>query len=129
MTRPYIPRHGYKARDYRCALFPWLEARNIHHTAYGGPEEMWWDLLPLSLTAHWIIHGIAGGSVTMPKAVTRQNRMARALPLTWLWKYPNPAQRLLHGWCRVPPSVRWLGLCLWVGYVVGSRMSTYFAQG
>ena len=118
MSRRYIPTHGYNARNYRCAMFPWLKGRNIHHTAYGGPERLWWDLLPLSLTAHWVIHGLLGGSLTMPKADTRQNRMARALPLSWLWKYPNPLQRCVHWWCRIPVVVRWLGFCLWVSYQV-----------
>lgn len=126
MTR-YIPRHGYDARRYRCAMFPWLRARNIHHAAYGGPERLWWDLLPLSLTAHWILHGLAGGSVTMRKAVTRQNRMARALPLPWLWRYPNPAQRCLHWWCRIPVWLRWWGLVAWGSYEFCSRIFSALA--
>jgi hypothetical protein len=110
MTYRKLPKHD--ARKYDCSLFPWLKARHIHHTSYKGPERLYWDMLPLSVAAHWLIHGVAGGVLTMPKAVTRQNRIARRLPLRWLWKYPNPAQRLLHAWCRVPGCLRVAGILL-----------------
>ena len=86
-----------------CALLPWLPAKHRHHTNYHrfNHEIPWLDLVPVSKTGHWVIHGLAGGVLWMDKAVTRQNQIARALPLTTLWKYPNPAQRLLHLWCRL----------------------------
>lgn len=96
----------YRARQYQCAIFPWLKARHIHHTAYGGPERLWLDLLPVSVTAHWLIHGVAGGSVWMQKAVTRQNKMARRLPMSQVWQYPNMLQCLLHLWGRLPAILK-----------------------
>ena len=88
----------------RCSVFPWLKAQHRHHTNYHRYKEEipWLDLVPVSKTGHWVIHGLAGGVGWMDKAVTRQNQIARALPLTTLWKYPNPVQRLLHLWCRIP---------------------------
>ena len=91
----------------RCQLLPWLKANHRHHTHYiygpwyGPPYVMGWDILNLSPRAHWLVHGLAGGTLTMRQAVTRQNRVARLMPLTWLWRYPNPAQRLLHAVARV----------------------------
>lgn len=108
MTYRRFPK--YDARRYQCALLPWLKARHIHHTAYGGLELLWVDMLPLSVTGHWVIHVLAGGAGRMEKAVTRQNRNAKALPLPWLWRYPNPAQRALHAWCRVPNVLKWAGM-------------------
>lgn len=88
----------------RCSVFPWLPAKHRHHTNYHRYKEEipWLDLVPVSKTGHWVIHGLAGGVGWMDKAVTRQNQIARSLPLTTIWKYPNPVQRLLHLWCRIP---------------------------
>ena len=136
----HIPRHGIDARRYRCALFPWLKAQSIHHTTYKGPEWLWWDLLPLSKPAHWLIHCPAAGRLIiwagvrqawaaptgaklqwpwgyqMPGSVRLQNRIARRLPLSLLWRYPNPVQRLLHGLCRVPPLLRVVAVGAAVGW-------------
>jgi hypothetical protein len=109
----------YDARRYQCSLFPWLKARHIHHTRYGGVELLWLDMLPLSVSAHWLIHVVAGGSGQMEKAVTIQNRNAKTLPCTWLWKYPNPIQRFLHAWCRVPTTLKWMAAWIGVWRLIG----------
>jgi hypothetical protein len=91
----------------KCQLLPWLKANHRHHTHYthgkwyGPPYRMGWDILRLSPFAHWLIHGIAGGTLTMNRSVTRQNAMAERLPLPWLWRYPNPVQRVLHWVARM----------------------------
>lgn len=103
----------YDARKYQCCIFPWLKARHIHHTTYKGLELLWLDMLPVSVPAHWLLHVVAGGSGRMEKAVTIQNRNAKALPLTWLWRYPNPVQRIIHMWGRVPAVLKWAAL--WLG--------------
>lgn len=100
----------YPPHKYRCAFFPWLQARSLHHTRYGQQEVLWVNLLPLSKTAHRIIHCILGGSVWMKEAVTRQNKMAKQLPNPSLWKYPNPAQRAAHAWCRFPVPLKAIAL-------------------
>jgi hypothetical protein len=92
----------YDARNYNCSLFPLIKARHIHHTCYGGLEILRYDLLPLSVFGHWLIHGVAGGSIWMNKAVTRQNKSFLAKKLPFLFKYPNVLQRILHLWCRLP---------------------------
>jgi hypothetical protein len=112
----------YDARRYQCAMLPWLKARHIHHTTYRGPEWLWVDMLPLSVTGHWVIHVLAGGSGRMAKAVTRQNRNAKALPLTGLWRYPNPAQRALHAWCRVPWLLRATAFWVCVLWVLAPQL-------
>lgn len=118
MTYRRFPKHD--ARKYRCAIFPWAKARHIHHTTYNGPEVLWLDLLPLSVPAHWFVHGVLGGSLWMAKAVTRQNRNANHLPLPWLWRYPNPAQRLFHLWARIPLLLK-LGI---LGYAIYGWLDT-----
>jgi hypothetical protein len=110
MTYRKFPK--YDARKYQCCVFPWLKARHIHHTTYKGPEWLWLDMLPVSMPAHRLIHVVAGGSGRMVKAVTIQNRRARSMPLAWLWRYPNPLQRCIHAWGRVPNVLKWAGLWL-----------------
>lgn len=41
-----------------CCLFPWLEAKEAHHLSYKnlGHEWIWRDVVPLSKTAHTIVH-------------------------------------------------------------------------
>mgnify|MGYP001791186419 CR=1 FL=1 len=41
-----------------CVLFPWLKARHSHHLTYRnlGDEKLIRDIVPLSKTAHSIIH-------------------------------------------------------------------------
>ena len=103
----------------RCSVFPWLKAEHRHHTNYHRYKEEipWLDLVPVSTAGHWAIHGLAGGVLFMDKAVTRQNRIARWLPLTPLWKYPNPAQRAIHAWCRLPVPGK-AGLILILVYTI-----------
>lgn len=93
----------------RCHLIPILKAKHRHHTTYrdfGRDRDA--HTIPLSPLAHWLIHGVLGGSIWMPKAVTRQNKTARALGLPWLLGYPNPLQRIAHAWCRVVGVMLWL---------------------
>lgn len=42
----------------RCALFPWLKADECHHLTYQNlqHERAWVDCIPLSKTAHWLVH-------------------------------------------------------------------------
>lgn len=42
----------------RCVLFPWLKSKHNHHLTYANfqNEVYWIDCLPLSETAHAIIH-------------------------------------------------------------------------
>jgi hypothetical protein len=107
--KPYYLR--YKAKNYRCCILPVFQAQQLHHTTYSrynNGEQLWVDLLPVCLLAHWLLHGVAGGSLWMGKAVTRQNRMAKRLKLRWLLGYPNPLQRALHMWGRLPVLVKCL---------------------
>jgi hypothetical protein len=101
--KPYYQR--YNAKKYRCCILPFFQAQYLHHTdysRYNDGEQLWVDLLPVSGLAHWLLHGVAGGSIWMGKAVTRQNRLAKRLGLKWLLGYPNPLQRTLHAWGRLP---------------------------
>jgi hypothetical protein len=105
--KPYYLR--YKAKNYRCCILPVFQAQHLHHTTYArynNGEQLWVDLLPVCGFSHWLLHGVAGGSLWMRKAVTRQNRMAKRLGLKWLLGYPNPLQRTLHMWGRLPASIK-----------------------
>ena len=92
----------------QCSVFPWLRAKHRHHTNYRRFKEEipWVDTVPVSKVGHWVIHGLAGGVLWMDKAVTRQNQLARWLPVSTLWRYPNPAQRVIHLWCRFPLAAK-----------------------
>lgn len=42
----------------RCIIFPWLRARHCHHMSYRNfkHEQIWRDTVPLSRTAHSLVH-------------------------------------------------------------------------
>lgn len=104
--------------DYRCQFTGKIVGKkvhgiyqryNFHHTtspfAYGG-EIPGWNYILLCPLAHWFVHNVLGGSWFSDRDVTVQNARAKKMPLTWLWKYPNPLQRLFHNWCRLPMIFR-----------------------
>ena len=78
---------------------------HFHHTSSGayGRERPGYNYLLLSWWSHWFVHFL-GGIFIPGKSVTIQNRRAKSLPLSLIWKYPNPAQRLFHAWCRMPQN-------------------------
>lgn len=48
----------HKRTNSRCCLFPWLKARHVHHLTYHhlGNEQLVRDVVPLSRTAHKLVH-------------------------------------------------------------------------
>ncbi|NEZ58771.1 hypothetical protein [Adonisia turfae] len=96
---------------------------NFHHTHSGayGHERPGWNLLLLTPKAHRLVHALGGVPMLgMDKrAVTIQNRRAERLPCPWLWRYPNPFQRIFHCWCRLPMMARGFGVVALVLIVAG----------
>jgi hypothetical protein len=87
----------------RCQIFFGLQSTIRHHTHYthgihcGKPYRMKWDILYLSKPAHYLVHAVAGGTLWMKDAVTRQNKMAKWYGLlSPILKFPNPIQRTIH---------------------------------
>ena len=104
--------------DYRCqCLGVWAGTKkngvyrryNFHHThtAAYGDEKPGWNYLLLCPLAHWFVHNFLGGAWFSDRDVTVQNSRAEKMPLPWLWRYPNPPQRLFHLWCRSPMTLRY----------------------
>lgn len=80
---------------------------NFHHVssdAYGH-EKPGFNYLLLTPRAHWLVHFL-GGVIVPGKSITIQNRRAKRLPFSNIWKFPNPLQRLFHWYCRVPIPIR-----------------------
>lgn len=92
----------------RCSVLPFLKANHRHHTTYKDyGRDRYANTINVSPFAHWLIHGVAGltlvGAIAPIHAVKIQNKIAVSLwPLTPLLKYPNPLQRLIHNWARLP---------------------------
>lgn len=63
----------------RCALMPWLPSQDYHHLSYEnlGIERPWFDCLPLSRSAHKLVH----------------------CPLFWARRKPRAKRRRIAGWC------------------------------
>lgn len=51
-------RKAFRLWKGRCALFPWLKARDGHHLTYANLGHEWplRDVLPLSRFAHRVVH-------------------------------------------------------------------------
>ena len=86
---------------------PWAR----HHTAskvYSDKEKLrpGWNYILLTKWSHWLVHFLGGQLVLNSGNIRSQNRQARRLPLTVLWKYPNILQRCFHSWCRLPHRMK-----------------------
>lgn len=80
---------------------------NFHHTSSGayGRERPGFNYILLCPSAHWFVHFL-GGIIVPGRSVTIQNRRAKNYPLEFLWRMPNPLQRMFHCWCRLPFVIR-----------------------
>lgn len=97
----------------RCSIIPVLKANHRHHTSYAAyGRDRFANTIPVSQFAHWLIHGVLGGTVVggvaPVHAVELQNKMAKCFPrpLSGLLWYPNPFQRVVHLWARLPVLVK-----------------------
>lgn len=110
---------GRKLGDVKGRYHPWAR----HHTSsavYSGKEKLrpGFNYLLLSKRSHWFVHLLGGQLLLKEGNVRNQNRWAKKLPCTWIWKYPNPLQRMFHSWCRLPRLVKSfvrgaVGVVLW----------------
>lgn len=97
----YIQSSAWRAKSKRClssancCLFPWLKPRHAHHLTYKnlGKELLWRDVLPLSKTAHGIVHWWVFWNSGNPAWIFRiwMNLYLRFIgfPLALLAKHPN----------------------------------------
>lgn len=82
---------------------------NFHHThRYDCRALPGWNYIAMSPAAHAFMHLLGGVWPWEMKlgAVELQNKRARGLPISWLWRFPNPAQRLLNAWLRLQVLTR-----------------------
>jgi hypothetical protein len=131
MTRTYnrpnlLKRHPqYLARlNNRCQFSGFKASKKshyrFHHTdskAYGR-ERPGWNYVLLTPWGHWFAHFLGGVIVqgNGTRCVTIQNKRAKLLPWSWLWRFPNPLQRLFNWWCRLSWLLRLpllVGLAAW----------------
>ena len=106
---------------------------HFHHTcpnAYDN-EQPGWNYLLLKPWAHTLVH-LLGGSLPWEMsrgAVRLQNKRAKRLLVSWLWRYPNLLQRVFHGWCRVSDFGKGVlkVVAIWgVAFVVGLVIISFF---
>lgn len=104
-----------KTLDHRCQFSGVIAGKsykgkrrpyNFHHTASSSYKKEnitpGWDVLLLTPSYHNFVHMLGGVPPWVRHKVTCQNKMARALLLSWLWRFPNPLQRLFNWCCRLP---------------------------
>lgn len=91
----------------------------FHHTSTDAydHEIPGYNYILLTRRAHWLVHALGGILFLRKGAISIQNKRAKNLPLSSLWEYPNPPQRLFHFWCRVPGAVRLTMLLAMLVYV------------
>ena len=112
-----------RQQNYRCQCTGLLAGKTVngkyhrysfHHTSSSayGREHCGWNYILLCPFAHWFVHNVLGGAWFSDRDVTVQNKRAKMFPCSWIFRYPNPPQRLFHFWCRTPRLIKGM-LILW----------------
>lgn len=111
--------HFLDSLNHRCQFSGAIAGKTIrgkyhryhfHHTHSGAydHEQPGWNYLLLKPWAHTLVH-LLGGVLPWEMsrgAVRLQNKRAKNLSVSWVWRYPNLLQRLFHGWCRLAGWVK-----------------------